>query len=136
MPDKLSKKGTETEQPPNLTITYQAKPTNIKNVRRTDHPPKDDYHVLNRNHQVILRRLQTGHNRLKWHLFGKFKIGRLPQGVSSVAIQNKTQTTSCNIAVICMHFAVNAEKVAHPLRPSSMVHDKKKLLECPFCTVH
>ena len=31
--------------------------------------------MLNRQQQVIIGRLRTGHNRLRWHMFNKLRIG-------------------------------------------------------------
>ena len=73
--DRLAKEGAAAEQSPDSTITYHEKRTIIKAIKRADPLPKDDYHALDRNQQVIIFRLRTGHNRLRSHLFGKFKIG-------------------------------------------------------------
>ena len=74
MADKLAKEGATAEQP-DAPITYKEKRTLIKATRRKPPAPKDDYHALNRQQQVIIFRLRTDHNRLRWHLFKKFKIG-------------------------------------------------------------
>ena len=38
-------------------------------------PTQDEYHSLSRPEQIIILRLRTGHNRLRDHLYTKFKIG-------------------------------------------------------------
>ena len=38
-------------------------------------PEGDDYHALTRDEQVVLIRLRTGHNRLKFHMCSKLKLG-------------------------------------------------------------
>lgn len=79
--DKLAKKGGRLHQP-DIDITYNEAKRFIKSTYRTkwesEHPgcEKDDtYHQLNRREQVAIFRLRTGHNRLKYHLFNKLKIG-------------------------------------------------------------
>ncbi|KAK7100145.1 hypothetical protein V1264_023139 [Littorina saxatilis] len=46
---------------------------NIKNKRKT-RAEKDDYHLLQREEQVVLLRLRTGHNRLNHHMATKLKL--------------------------------------------------------------
>ena len=72
--DKLAKQGATAEQP-DMPVTYKEKKTIIKNIRKKPPAPRDDYHSLNRQQQVIIWRLRTGHNRLKYHLYHKMKIG-------------------------------------------------------------
>ncbi|KAK7098826.1 hypothetical protein V1264_003054 [Littorina saxatilis] len=47
--------------------------TIIKNKRKT-RAEKDDYHLLQREEQVVLLRLRTGHNRLNHHMATKLKL--------------------------------------------------------------
>ena len=72
--DQLAKQGSEQEQPQSQ-LTFNEKKTLIKQHRKQPTGPHDDYHLLNREGQVIIFRLRTGHNRLHHHMFTKFKIG-------------------------------------------------------------
>ena len=72
--DCLAKEGSASNQP-NPPISYDEKRRLIKEIRRTPPLARDAYHTLNRQQQVIILRLRTGHNRLKAHLQRKFKIG-------------------------------------------------------------
>ena len=47
----------------------------------------DTYHQLTRGEQVIIFRLRTNHNRLKHHLFHKFRIGETDQCTCSTDSQ-------------------------------------------------
>jgi hypothetical protein len=40
------------------------------------HCADDAYYQHNREDQVIIFKLRTGHNRLKYHVYNKFKIGQ------------------------------------------------------------
>ncbi|CAH1396541.1 unnamed protein product [Nezara viridula] len=48
------------------------------NLNHPLHDPCDAINGITRRDQVLIFRLQTGHNRLKAHLFSKFKIGSTP----------------------------------------------------------
>ena len=79
--DRLAKEGGRLPQP-DIDITYNEAKRLIKSTYRTkwesEHPghQKDDaYYKLDRREQVAIFRLRTGHNRLKYHLFNKLKIG-------------------------------------------------------------
>ena len=85
--DTLAKEGAGKEQA-NTPVTYSEVKTIIKNVRKPPTQPRDDYHLLNRQEQAIIFRLRTGHNRLKHHMFSKFKIGNS----SACTCQNGNQT--------------------------------------------
>jgi ribonuclease HI len=71
--DQLAKSGSAMEQP-EVPVTFQQKKTMIK-VLRNPEKIKDDYHFLGRNDQVTIFRLRTGHNRLRHHMYTKFRIG-------------------------------------------------------------
>lgn len=72
--DRLAKEGAVEEQP-DVPVTYHQKKRMIKSVRKPPTPAQDDYHVMDRPEQVIILRLRTGHNRLRNHMYTKFKIG-------------------------------------------------------------
>ena len=40
---------------------------------------EDAYYKLTRHEQIIIFRLRTGHNKLRCHLYSKFKIGETDQ---------------------------------------------------------
>nr|KAG5704153.1 hypothetical protein BaRGS_009683 [Batillaria attramentaria] len=68
----LAKKGASESQP-DTDLTYGEKHTLTKSARKPV-TPKDDYHCLTRQEQVILLRLRTGHNRLNAHMHRKFGL--------------------------------------------------------------
>ncbi|KAK7097135.1 hypothetical protein V1264_004154 [Littorina saxatilis] len=70
--DKLAKEGASKEQFTSQ-LQYKEKKTIIKNKRKT-RAEKDDYHLLQREEQVVLLRLRTGHNRLNHHMATKLKL--------------------------------------------------------------
>jgi len=80
--DTLAKEGSTKEQSDKST-THKEAITIIKARQRRkwmqEHPcfnKNDPYHLLTRSEQVTLFRLRTGHNRLNYHLYTKFKIGQ------------------------------------------------------------
>ncbi|KAK7087559.1 hypothetical protein V1264_021593 [Littorina saxatilis] len=74
--DKLGKEGASKEQFPSQ-LQYKEKKTIIKNKRKT-RAEKDDYHLLQREEQVVLLRLRTGLNRLNHHMATKLKLVPYP----------------------------------------------------------
>ena len=70
--DRLAKTGAQSEQP-NTVPSYQEKKTMIKSLLKP-RVEKDDYHILNRQEQVTILRLRSGHNRLNHHLATKLKL--------------------------------------------------------------
>ena len=72
--DQLAKEGAAEEQP-DVQITYHQKKQMIKSTRKPQTSTQDDYHIMNRSEQVVILRLRTGHNRLRSHMYTKFKIG-------------------------------------------------------------
>jgi ribonuclease HI len=83
--DKLAKQGGALQQN-DLGSTYEEAKTAIKaslmSKWKQDHPghiKNDAYHQLSRQDQVIVFRLRTGHNRLRYHLYHKFGIGSTDQ---------------------------------------------------------
>ena len=79
--DTLDKKGSRKDQTDN-TATFREEKSIIKNKMKSKWKDKypnsdaaDPYYKLSRREQVILFRLRTGHNRLRYHLHKKFKIG-------------------------------------------------------------
>ncbi|GFR77551.1 RNA-directed DNA polymerase from mobile element jockey, partial [Elysia marginata] len=82
--DQLAKEGGMMEQIQHNPSYHEAK-TLINSALgchwRQEHPQhnsKDAIHKLSRPEQVTIFRLRTGHNRLKHHLFSRFKIGDGP----------------------------------------------------------
>ena len=79
--DTLAKEGS-TEPQADSTATFREEKTIIKNKMKSKWKARcpnsnaaDPYYRLNRREQVIIFRLRTGHNRLRYHLYRKFKIG-------------------------------------------------------------
>ena len=58
-----------------VQITYQQKKNIIKSIRMGPAPTRDEYHDLSRPEQVIILQLRTGHNRLRYHMYTKLKMG-------------------------------------------------------------
>ena len=48
------------------------------NEAHPNHNKEDPYHQLTRKEQVIIFRLRTNHNRLREHMFTKFKVEHSP----------------------------------------------------------
>ena len=74
--DELAKQGAQEDQPDN-SVSYSEKKSLIRSLHRP-HQERDDYHLLSREHQVILMRLRTGHNRLNAHMNRKLKLAPTP----------------------------------------------------------
>ena len=72
--DKLAKAGAAEEQP-DVPVTYHQKKKMITSLRKAPIAPRDEYHGLSRPEQVLILRLRTGHNRLRHHMYTKFKLG-------------------------------------------------------------
>ena len=92
--DHLAKEGSHMEQT-NPGTTYQEIKTLLKRERENDwkarHPDadtRDSWNGLDREGQVMIFRMRTGHCLLKAHLFKKFKIGdssKCPCGKENMA---------------------------------------------------
>ncbi|CAG5129777.1 unnamed protein product, partial [Candidula unifasciata] len=65
-----------TEEQPDIPVSYQQKKRMIKSIRMPPKLAQDDYHIMDRPEEVIILRLRTGHNRLRSHMYNKFKIGQ------------------------------------------------------------
>ena len=83
--DTLAKEASSSEQT-NEATSYEEEKTLIKRKIQEEwtkmHPnenKKDPYYQLTRREQVIIFRLRTGHNKLRRHLYNKFKIGETDQ---------------------------------------------------------
>lgn len=79
--DMLAKEGSALEQLEDES-TYEESKSHIKAAIQAQwkksHPsynPGDPILTLTRRHQTVIMRLRTGHNRLRQHMFKKFKIG-------------------------------------------------------------
>lgn len=72
--DQLAKEGSADRQT-ETTVTYHQMKQIIKSIRKPQTYTQDDYYNMNRPEQVIIIRLRTGHNRLRSHMYNKFKIG-------------------------------------------------------------
>jgi hypothetical protein len=72
--DRLAKEGAREEQP-DSNDTYHLKKKMIRSIRKPLVPVQDDYQIMTRKEQVVIFRLRTGHNRLREHMYTKFKMG-------------------------------------------------------------
>ena len=97
-------------------ITYQQKKNMITTCRRPPTIPHDDYHLLDRAEQVTIFRLRTGHNRLRAHMFSKFKIGD-----SALCICGQAPQTAEHILQECWQY--NTLRSKH--WPGGVTLDKK-----------
>ena len=82
--DQLAKAGSDTRQD-DLGVGYGDSKSLIRRSYldkwKKDHPhhkEHDAWHSLNRQDQVTIFRLRTGHTRLRSHMFHKFKVGDTP----------------------------------------------------------
>ena len=82
MVDHIAKEGSNLPQQ-DRSITYNEAKTIIKfkteaiwKENHTAYNQKDPYYQLSRQEQVLIFRLRSKHNRLKHHLFHKFRIGQ------------------------------------------------------------
>ena len=93
--DALAKEGASKEQTDKSTNLQEAR-TIIKakqhsrwKERHPRYSSRDPYYQLTRAEQVVIFRLRTGHNRLNYHMYNKFKIGESGQ----CQCQNDNMTT-------------------------------------------
>ena len=84
--DELAKQGSGKEQEDNA-VSYKEMKTIIKSLHRPNQI-QDDYHKLDRQEQVIIFRLRTGHNRLNHHMYKCFKLVASPKCPCGEADQN------------------------------------------------
>ena len=82
--DQLAKIGSEQIQD-DLSVSYKSCKSNIRKTYldkwRADHPghkDNDAWHYLERQDQVTIFRLRTGHNKLQSHMFHRFRVGDSP----------------------------------------------------------
>ena len=102
--DALAKEGSRQERNDRST-SYQEEKNTIKAWQQgkwKQHHPQansaDPYHKLTRQEQVIIFRLRTGHNRLRQHLFLKFKVGETAQCPCGNGVQDVTHILqSCSL---------------------------------------
>jgi len=97
MADHLAKEGSKQDQS-DLTLSYSEAKAVVKLAYRnkwkeehTEHDEKDSYYKLTRREQVVMFRLRTGHNRLRHHLYTKFRIGEsdtCPCGTEPMTVQH------------------------------------------------
>ena len=95
--DQMAKegaRGTQIEE----DLTFQEKKTYIKSILKMP-PRNDDYHYLDREDQVKLFRLRTGHNRLNSHMYRKLKMVPSP----ACSCQRGEQTAE-HILQVCPRF--------------------------------
>ena len=85
MADHLAKEGSKLPQNDRYTTFNEVKSiikAKTGAMWKECHPaynPKDPYYKLSRQEQVLIFRLRTKHNRLRHHLFHKFRIGQTDQ---------------------------------------------------------
>ena len=79
--DQLAKEGSQLEQLDGGS-SYAESKTLVKAAMarkwKRDHPdsdPSDPIHGMSRSQQTIIFRLRTGHNRLRQHMYKRFKVG-------------------------------------------------------------
>nr|KAG5700272.1 hypothetical protein BaRGS_022899 [Batillaria attramentaria]KAG5710737.1 hypothetical protein BaRGS_035139 [Batillaria attramentaria] len=75
--DRMAKLGSDKEQTEN-SVNLTEMNTIIKTLFRTPQP-RDSYHQLTRQEQVIIFRLRTGHNRLNCHMNKRLKLVPSPR---------------------------------------------------------
>ena len=75
--DGLAKLGALEAQPDNKSVSFIEKRTLVKAAMRQT-STRDAYHFLERQQQVVVMRLRTGHNRLNVHMFRKMKLAHTP----------------------------------------------------------
>lgn len=75
--DRMAKLGSDKEQTEN-SVSLTEMNTIIKTLFRTPQP-RDSYHQLTRQEQVIIFRLRTGHNRLNCHMNKRLKLVPSPR---------------------------------------------------------
>ena len=111
--DRLAREGAESEQP-SSRLTFEERKTLIKSYRRNaQNTGHDSYHLMNREDQVILFRLRTGHNRLRYHMFTKFKIGP-----SAVCECNDAHQTTEHVLQSCQ--LLSTERETHWPEPTDL----------------
>ncbi|CAG5134764.1 unnamed protein product [Candidula unifasciata] len=96
--DQLAGEGAKKEQP-DVPVTYHQKKRIIKSIRKPPAPAQDDYFIMDRPEQVIIFRLRTGHNRLRNHMYTKFKIG-----VSAMCTCGNVPQTAEHVLQDCTDF--------------------------------
>ena len=84
--DKLAKTGARGRQPEN-SISYKEKKTLVKALMRPQ-PTRDAFHFLERQQQVAIMRLRTGHCRLNGHMHRKLKLA--PSPTCSCGLEDQT----------------------------------------------
>jgi hypothetical protein len=72
--DRLAKEGAREEQP-DSHVTYHQRKRMIRSIRKPPASIQDDYQIMTRQEQAVIFCLKTGHNRLREHMYTKFKIG-------------------------------------------------------------
>ena len=70
--DELAKLGAQEEQPDN-SVSFTEKRALVKAAMRPK-STRDAYNLLERQQQVVIIRLRTGHNRLRAHMHRKLKL--------------------------------------------------------------
>jgi hypothetical protein len=84
----------QTSAQTDIRTTYEEAKTLTKMTYHSkwakEHSADDAYYQLNREDQVIIFRLHTGHNRLKYHLYNKFRIGQ--NGICTCGTSRMTGT--------------------------------------------
>ena len=111
--DKLAKEGAKMLQVEHDFDLSEMKTLTKAAIRKrwnNQHPgfiQKDAYYSLTRPQQVTIFRLRTGHNRLRQHMFSKFKVGETP---GCRFCKDSPETTS-HILQECSHLSTHREEV-------------------------
>ena len=109
--DVLAKEGAQKEQSED-SVSYSEQKVLIMSLTRT-RSDRGDYYLLPREHQVILIRLHTGHNRLNAHMNRKFRMAPSP----TYACSQEDQTAE-HVLQRCTFHSDNWQKIwphTHPI---------------------
>ena len=89
MTDHLAKEGSKLPYKDSSTFYNEVK-ANTAATWKVSHPAfnlKDPYYQLSRQEQVLIFRLRIKHNRLRYHLFHKFRIAQITNSPVELAVK-------------------------------------------------
>ena len=130
--DTLAKEGSRKEQT-DKSISFQEAKSIIKAKQRRrwieQHQHfnrKDPYYQLTRSEQVVIFRLRTGHNRLNYHMYNKFKIGESGQ----CPCQTDNMTTEHLLQECPLHSALRQSIWIEPIAVDRKLYGSIGELQC------